>query len=126
VDEELERLKRRKLLELQQRMLKHSQEKPKKEETKKLSPKEVLDGCFGERAWEVYDAAWSQFPQVMPHIEKILVEAITSGRVRQRIDGESLYHFLREIGMPVHLQTTIRFKEHGELKTLEQKIREKK
>ena len=108
-------------------MQRQEQEKQKpKEEARKPSPREILNNYFGDRAWEVYDAAWSQFPQVMPKIEKLLTDAITAGKVKQRIDGESLYHFFREIGLPVHLQTTIRFKEHGELKTLEQKIREKK
>jgi len=127
LDEELERLKRQRLLEFQRRMQKreHKQQKPN-EEARKPSPREILNNYFGDRAWEVYDAAWSQFPQVMPKIEKLLTDAITAGKVKQRIDGESLYHFFREIGLPVHLQTTIRFKEHGELKTLEQKIREKK
>lgn len=126
MDEELERLKRRKLLELQKRMSKQSQEqKLKQEESKKPGVKEVLDSHFGDRAWEVYNAAWAQYPKVMPEIEKLLVEAIAAGRIRQKIDGESLYQFFRQVGLPIRLQTTIRFKEHGELKTLEDKIKGK-
>ena len=123
MDEELERLKRRRLLEMQQRM--REQRKPKSE-VKKPGPREVLNSYFGDRAWEVYDAAWSQFPQVMPQVEKLLTEAVAAGKIRQRIDGESLFHFFREIGLRVRLQTTVRFKEHGELKTLGQKMREDK
>jgi len=127
MDEELERLKRQRLIELQRRMQRQEQERQKpKEEVKKPDRREILNNFFGDRAWEVYNAAWSQFPQVMPQIERLLIDAVTTGKVKQRIDGASLYHFFREIGLPVHLQTTIRFKEHGELKTLEQKIREKK
>jgi DNA-binding TFAR19-related protein (PDSD5 family) len=126
MDEELERLKRRKLLELQQRMLKQSQaQEQKQEKAEKPDPKKILDSYFGDRAWEVYNAAWAQFPEIMPEIEKLLVEAIATGRIRQKIDGESLYQFFRQVGLPVRLQTTIRFKEHGELKTLEDKIKGK-
>ena len=121
VEDELERLKRRRLLELQRRLLKKQEQVEKPEEP---SPREVLDRYFYGRAWEVYNAAMAQFPTVMPKIEKTLVEAMKAGRIKQQIDGESLYHFLRRIGLPVRLRTTIRFKEHGELKTLEQKIRE--
>ena len=123
VEEELERLKRRRLLELQRRLLKKQEQEERPEES---SPREVLDRYFYGRAWEVYNAAMAQFPMVMPKIERALVEAMRAGRIRQRIDGESLYHFLRRVGLPVRLRTTIRFKEHGELKTLEQKIRESK
>jgi len=122
VEDELERLKRRKLQELQRRLLKQRQEPTERPEA--LTPREVLNRYFYGRAWEVYKAARAQFPTVMPQVEKALVEAMRAGRIRQRIDGESLYHFLRQIGLPVRMRTTIRFKEHGELKTLEQKIRE--
>jgi len=122
VEDELEKLKRQKLLELKRRLLKEKREPPEK--PKEPSLREVLDLYFVGRAWEVFNTAKAQFPTVMPEIEKALVEALKAGRIRRRIDGESLYHFLRQIGLPVRLQTTIRFKEHGELKTLEQKIRE--
>lgn len=122
MEDELERLKRRKLLEMQRRLLKQRQEP--EEPPEEPTSREVLDRYFYGRAWEVYNAARLQFPTVMPQVEKALVEAMSAGRVRQRIDGEGLYHFLRQIGLPVRLRTTIRYKEHGELKTLEQKIRE--
>ena len=122
MEDELEKLKRQKMLELQRRLRKPEQEPPEK--PKEPSSKEVLDRHFVGRAWEVFNAAHAQFPTVMPQIEKALVEAMRTGKIGRRIDGESLYHFLRQIGLPVRLQTTIRFKEHGELKTLEQKVRE--
>ncbi|MBS7638382.1 hypothetical protein KEJ49_05830, partial [Candidatus Bathyarchaeota archaeon] len=115
-----ERLRMKKMLELQ-RMLREREGRRKAEKT---DPKSILSRYFRDRAWEVYEAAWGQFPTVMPQVERALVEAISSGRINQEIDGESLYHFLRGIGLPVRLKTTIRYKEHGELKTLEQKIRE--
>lgn len=123
--DELEILKRRRLLELQRRLLKPKPEL-KEETTKKPGPKEVINRQFTGRAWEVYNAAWAQFPSAMATIEKALAEAMISGKIKGNIDGESLYRFLRKVGLPVRLRTTIKFKEHGELKTLEQKIRETK
>jgi len=121
MEDELKRLKLRRLLELQRRLAKREPQ----EEPKEPSSEEVLGRYFYGRAWEVYNTAKAQFPKVMPQIERTLVEAVKAGRIRQRIDGESLYHFLRQLGLPIRLRTTIRFKDHGELKTLEQKIREK-
>jgi len=116
MEEELERLKRRKLLELQRRLGASS----KAEEDSRGDLRRLFVG----RAWEVYRAAWRQFPGVMPKIEEALLSAVREGRLRDRIDGESLYYFFHRIGLPVRLRTTIRIKEHGELKTLQDKLRE--
>ncbi len=125
MDEELERLKRRRLLELQRRMLARQEETKKEEKPDEPTDRELLGRHFVGRAWEVYNAALSQFPRVMPQVEAVLVEAMRSGRLTTKIDGESLFQFFRQIGLPVRLKTTIRYSEHGELKTLEQKMKEK-
>ena len=122
MEDELEILKRRRMLELQRRMLRQKREP--EERPDEPGPREVLDRYFIGRAWEVYNAAKAQFPAVMSQVEKALVEAMRAGKIKGHIDGESLHHFLAQIGLPVRLRTTIRFKEHGELKTLGQKIRE--
>ena len=109
-------------------MLKQLKEKqePEPEEPKKKEPtnQEILDNHFGDRAWEVYSAAAYQYPQVMPQVEQILVEGIKTGKIRDIIDGAALMGFFRAIGIPVRLQTKIRISEKGELKTLEQKMKE--
>ncbi len=124
VDDELERLKRRRLLELQRRMQREEQAEEEPQPREK-TPDEILSGYLVGRAWEVLRAARAQFPQVMPKVEEAIVEAIRAGRVRERIDGESLFQFLRQLGLPVRLQTSIRYKEHGELKTIGQRLKEK-
>ncbi len=117
MEDELEKLKRKKLLELQRRIM----TAPRREEA---DPREDLRRLFVGRAWEVYRAAWRQYPEIMPKIEEALLAAIRDGRLRDKIDGESLYYFFHRIGLPVRLRTTIRIKEHGELKTLQEKLRE--
>jgi len=125
LDDELERIKQRRLREMQRKMLlqRSKEAEPKKEAAREPSNAEVLDTVFQGRAWEVYNAAKGQFPQVMPEVEKILVDAIKAGKVNQKIDGESLIGFFRQIGLNVRLNTQIMFAEHGELKTLEQKLK---
>lgn len=121
-DKELERLKRRKRLELQRRLLRSRQ--PEKLE-KPASADELLDQLFYGRAWEVYRAAKRQYPRVMVEVEKALLEAIRAGKIRGRISGEDLYSLFTQLGMRVSLETHIKFKEHGELKTLGQKLKER-
>ncbi len=125
MDKELERIKRRRMLELQRRML--QEEKPEEEPEKpaELTPREILNAMFSGRAWEVYETAKIQYPTVMPQVEQALVEGIKSGKIKDRIDGENLFVFLRQLGLNVRLNTKIRYKEHGELKTIGQRIKER-
>ena len=125
LDEELERIKRKRMLELQKRLFKDNEVEKKPESPKETTPQEILNEFFIGRAWEVYEAAKIQFPTVIPQIEEALVEGIKSGKIKDRIDGESLFVFLRQIGLRVRLNTSIRYKEHGELKTIGQRIKEK-
>jgi len=61
----------------------------------------------------------------MPQVEEALVEAFKAGKIKESIDGGMLLQFLRQVGLPVRVQTSIRYKDHGELKTIGQRIKEK-
>jgi programmed cell death protein 5 len=126
-DDELERLKRKKMQELQRRMAaKDAVEAAQalaKDKPKEPSTDQILDTIFGDRAWEVWRIAREQFPQVIPQVEQALIDAVKQGKIREKIDGGGLAMFLRQIGVPLRLNTQIRFAEHGELKTLEQKLK---
>jgi programmed cell death protein 5 len=128
MDEELERIKQRRLEELRRKMLldqiKEKEPETEPEPAKEPTNEEMLGKYFGNRAWEVWNAAKHQYPQVMPKIEVMLVDAIKQGKIKDYIDGANLMGFFRQVGIPVRLDTKIRVSEHGELKTLEQKIKE--
>ncbi|MBQ03595.1 hypothetical protein CL673_02640 [Candidatus Bathyarchaeota archaeon] len=124
MDAELDRLKRLRMLELQRRMLQDENAEKEPEKSKDPSPREILETMFSGRAWEVYETAKVQYSTVMPQIEQTLVEGIKSGKIKDSIDGESLFVFLRRLGLNVRLNTKIRYKEHGELKTIGQRIQE--
>jgi len=127
LDEEIERIKQRRLAEMKRMMLlKKIEAKKEPEPEKKREPtnQEILDAMFGNRAWEVYNAAAYQYPQVIRQVEKILVDGIKEGKIADIIDGAALMGFFRQVGLPVRLNTTIRISEKGELKTLEQKMKE--
>ena len=125
MDEKLERIKRRRMLELQRRMLQEEKAEEEPEKPAEPTSREILDSMFSGRAWEVYETAKIQYPAVMPQVEQALVEGIKSGKIQDRIDGESLFAFLRQLGLNVRLNTKIRYKDHGELKTIGQRIKER-
>ena len=116
-DSELEAIKRRKLRDIQKRWA------AKQKKTEKTDPDATLNKIFRGRAWEVFNAANQQFPTVMSQIKEALVKLAASGRLKE-VTGEQLYLFLRKLGLRVRLNTTIRYAEHGKLKSLAEKIKE--
>ena len=127
-DKELERLKRKKLIELQKRFLKDKAaeaQKEKLEESKKRDPKEVLKGIFHDNAWVVWQAAEKQHPQAAIEVAKSLGTLVESGKLREKVTGEQLYSLFMRLGLRIRMETKIRIFEGGELKTVAEKLREK-
>jgi DNA-binding TFAR19-related protein (PDSD5 family) len=121
-DLELEIIRYKKLLELKKRLEKRTEDETKK--TKEVNPHEILDKFFVDRAWEVFNAAKAQYPEVADYVEKVLVKLILEGKIKEKITGEDLYGLFLRLGFKVRLQTRINILEHGRIKSLEEKIRE--
>ena len=116
-DRELEAIKAKKLRELQKRIAFREQ---KKEE---LDGHDILNRVFKGRAWEVFNAAQAQFPVAMANIQSLLVSLVLEGKITE-MNGEQLYALLREIGLRVKLNTTIKVAVHGKTKLLSDKFKE--
>lgn len=113
------------MLELQKKILSAQAPKEEAEKPKPETTDELFNKYFYGRAWEVYRAAKQQYPEAMEKIEKALQEAIKAGKIKEKISGEALYTLFNQIGMRVRLETTIMYKKHGELKTIEQTLKER-
>ncbi len=120
-DEELELLKRRKLQEIQRRLAMGQEtiEGPRGEDRGA-----ALRGVLVGRAWEVLAAARRQYPRAAESVEAALAKAISEGKIRGPITGEQLLWLFRYLGLNVRLETRIRIYEHGELKSIAEKLRE--
>jgi DNA-binding TFAR19-related protein (PDSD5 family) len=115
-DNELDAIRRKRLLELQRKLT------AKENKSEVVSSDQVLNNVFRGRAWEVFNAASSQFPQAMSRIRNILVGLASSGKIKE-VSGEQLHLFLRNLGLKVRLDTKIEFASHGELKPLTEKLK---
>ncbi len=122
---EIELLRQKKALELRKKML-LSQEKPTPVPVAapKLNSRAVVQKILTGRGIEVLETARRYYPKEVGIVEENLARLIESGRLRGPLSGEELYSFLRRIGITFSMNTKIRIKEHGELKTLEEKFRE--
>jgi DNA-binding TFAR19-related protein (PDSD5 family) len=116
-DSELAAIRQKKLREIQKRF------SVKKNQPDTTGPKDVLNKIFKDRAWEVFNSATVQFPVEMSKVKKILTELAVSGKITQ-VTGEELFVFLKKLGLDVKLNTTITYASHGQLKTLEEKMKE--
>jgi DNA-binding TFAR19-related protein (PDSD5 family) len=119
-DSELERLKRQRLAEMQKRLDAKQQSKAGPATTE---PSRILEKVFVGRAWEVYYAAKHQYPGIAEQIFRELAELVRLGQVGGQITGEQLYGLLRQIGLDVRLETKIQVLDHGELRSIADKIR---
>lgn len=120
-DSELDRLKRRRLADMQKRL--NSRQQQSQAEIGKLEPAKVLEKVFVGRAWEVYHAARQQYPRIADQIFQELAELVRIGRLKGQITGEQLYGLLRQIGLDIRLETKIQVLDHGELKSIADKFR---
>ncbi len=127
-DGELELWKRRRLLEMQRKLLIKKVEEEKKEQTQKQKPqepKELLKRLFVGRALEVWNAAERQYPTLTQKLGEVLVDLIVSERLKESVSGEQLYWLFRRLGAEIRLETKIRIHESGELKTIAEKLKER-
>ena len=128
-DAELDLWKRKKLLEMQKRLMAKKVEEEKKKEDKhksdRIQPKDVLKRIFVGRAMEVWDQAWRQYPEIMQKLEPDLARLVMSGEVDGPIDENQLLHILRSIGLDVRFDLKIKILRNGKLKTISEKLKEK-
>jgi DNA-binding TFAR19-related protein (PDSD5 family) len=115
-DRELAAIREKKLKEFQKRLT-AKQTKPE------TSSSDVLNKIFKDRAWEVFTTASNQFPDAMNKVKDILVKLASTGKLTE-VTGEELFVFLRKLGLDVKLNTTITYASHGQLKSLEEKMKE--
>ncbi|MEE9458451.1 MAG: DNA-binding protein [Candidatus Bathyarchaeia archaeon] len=129
-DAELDLWKRKRLLEMQKRLMakKVEEEQKKNQEDKPKSdikPEDVLKRIFIGRAMEVWDQAWKQYPEIMQKLEPDLARLVMGGEIDGPIDENQLLHILRTIGLDVRFDLRIKILRNGKLKTISEKLKEK-
>jgi len=122
-DSELERLKLRRMQEMQRRLREQEKTKAKAPDQKQPRPRDVLKTILVGRAWEVLDAAAVQFPEPTRALEAELARLVREGRLKGPVTAEQLMWLFRSLGLDVRLETKIQVLESGEMKSLADKFR---
>lgn len=123
-DSELERLKAKRLAEMQKNISTRKKIEPPKENQKKpqANPRDFLVSKLGFRGLEVLENAESQFPNETKMIVMKLSELIKSGEINEVIDGGKLLTLFRSIGLNVRMQTKINVEQDGKFVSLSDKL----
>jgi DNA-binding TFAR19-related protein (PDSD5 family) len=121
-DLELQRQKRvlelrRKMLQSQAKSIAPSEPKPAE------SPRDAVRKILAGRGAEVMETARRYYPADIERLESNIAALVAQGRLKGPISGEELYAFLRRLGLVFSMDVKIRIKEHGELKSIEEKLR---
>ena len=120
---ELEIARQKRALELKRKML-QSQAKVQAPPPKPVeSPKEIVRRILADRGLEVLETARRYYPAEIDRLEAGIAAAVSQGRLKGPISGEELYSFLRRLGLVFSMDVKIRIKEHGQLKSIEEKFR---
>ena len=123
-DSELEKLKAKRLAEMQQNIssIKQSEtaEEPEKKET--VNPRDMVLKFLGFRGEEVLQNAESQFPLETKSIIVQLSQLIKTGELNEKMDGGQLLQLLRSIGLRVRMNTKINVEQDGKFVSLSEKI----
>ena len=123
-DSELERLKAKRLAEMQQNISRKKIETPTVNPQSKITknPRDVLVGRLGFRGLEVLQNAESQFPNDTPMVVEKLAELITSGEISEILDGGKLLALFRSIGLNIRMETKINVEQDGKFVSLSDKL----
>ena len=122
-DSELEKLKAKRLAEMQQNISSQKQTKPEEPEKKETqNPRDMVLKFLGFRGEEVLQNAESQFPLETKSIIVQLSQLIKTGELNEKMDGGQLLQLLRSIGLRVRMNTKINVEQDGKFVSLSEKI----
>jgi len=124
-DSELERLKAKRLAEMQKNISTKQEDKIISESQKEQvseNPRGSLIKILGFRGVEVLENAESQFPNETKMIVEKLSELIKTGEINESIDGGKLLTLFKSVGLNVRMATKINVEQDGKFVSLSDKL----
>ena len=126
-DKDLEKLKAKRLAEMRdnissQRHQENIASSHKEQQDKKPSPREIIVKRLGYRGMEVLQNAEYQFPKETEIIILKLSELISSGDIKEVLDGGNLLALFRAVGLNVRMKTKINVEKDGKFVSISDKL----
>jgi len=129
-DRELEKLKEKRLAEMQKNIsYKQKQDEfqasQKKKQENAPKSRDILVNQLGYRGLDVLENAERQFPNETKIVVEKLGELISLGEINEEIDGGKLLLLFRTVGLNIHLETKINVEQDGKFVSLSDKLSSK-
>lgn len=87
------------------------------------SPREVLSPYLYDRADEVLDLAYGQYPVQTEAIVTRIARLISDGEITNRISGGELLMLFRSVGLKIRVNTTIKVEDNGKFVSFSDKLK---
>jgi len=124
-DHEIDIINARKLRELREKAAAMEKAKANQQHspTRPRSPREILSGYLYDRADEVLDLAYKQYPAQTQTIVTRIAELVLAGEIPSRISGGELLMLFRSVGIKIRLNTTIKVEDNGKFVSFSEKLK---
>jgi DNA-binding TFAR19-related protein (PDSD5 family) len=122
-DPDIDIINARKLRELREKAA--AIEKAKVNQQPKSS-REVVSSYLYDRADQVLDLAYGQYPSQTEAIVTRIARLIVTGEITSRISGGELLALFRAVGLNVRVNTTIKVEDKGKLISFSEKLKQQK
>jgi len=121
-DKELEKLKKKRLAEMEKNIALKKQQEEISTQEKPPSARKTLVKNLGYRGLEVLENAEYQFPSDTKIVVDKLGELLNSGEINEEIDGGKLLVLFRSVGINVRMENKINIEKDGKFVSLSDKL----
>ncbi len=131
-DPDIDIINARKLRELRERAAamekaKANQEQQQQNQQQQQQPKssrEIVSAYLYDRADEVLDLAYRQYPAQTEAIITRIARLILDGEITSRISGGELLMLFRSVGLNIRVNTTIKVEDNGKFVSFSEKLKQ--
>jgi DNA-binding TFAR19-related protein (PDSD5 family) len=122
-DPEIDIINARKLRELREKAAAMEKAKATRQQPQPKSSREIVSTYLYDRANEVLELAYRQYPVQTEAIVTRIARLILSGEITSRISGGELLMLFRSVGLNIRVNTTIKVEDDGKLISFSEKLK---
>jgi DNA-binding TFAR19-related protein (PDSD5 family) len=125
-DPDIDIINARKLRELREKAAAMEKTKASSQQPQPKSSREIVSAYLYDRANEVLDLAYVQYPVQTEAIVTKIARLILSGEITSRISGGELLMLFRSVGLNIRVNTTIKVEDDGKFISFSEKLKQQK
>jgi DNA-binding TFAR19-related protein (PDSD5 family) len=124
-DPDIDIINARKLRELREKAAAIEKAKVNQQQQPKSS-REIVSAYLYDRADQVLELAYGQYPSQTEAIVTKIARLILAGEITSRISGGELLALFRAVGLNIRVNTTIKVEDKGKLISFSEKLKQQK